>query len=186
MSYRDPGIPYTPPPPAPRRSPLLYFGIGCGALLLLMAGCIGVVTYKAADAMKAALKEPLDKDAALKAMGDAPIYPGAQLNDVMTKTQRVVARGLGRLTPADRLEIVAYTTVDPPDQVLDWYEKTMPKKGFEESSSADYSKFGRGTLQKQYRKGNDLVLVQAQQQTRETDSTVIVMMRFYNLREKPK
>jgi len=182
MSYRDPGIPYIPPPPAPRRSPLLYFGIGCGVLLLLMAGCAG---YFVNQFMIAANK-PLDKDAALKAMGDAPIYPGAQLNETMTKTQRVIAHGFGRMTPADRLEAVAYSTVDSPEQVLAWYEKTMPKKGFEESASGDYSKFGRGTLQKQYRKGNDLVLVQAQQQTRETDNTVLVLMRFYNLREKPK
>ena len=39
-------------------------------------------------------------------------------------------------------------------------------------------------LQKQYQKGNDLVVVQPQQRTRATDDTVIVLMRFYNLREK--
>jgi hypothetical protein len=187
MSYRDPGVPYIPPPPPPRRSsPLLYFGIGCGILVLLTAGCMGYFAIQFKNAAVEAMKKPLDKDAALKAMGDAPIYPGAQLNENMTKIQRATMNVLSRMTPASRMEIVAYSTVDSPEQVMAWYDKVMPKKGFEESASGDYSKFGRGTLHKQYRKGNDLMVVQAQQQTRETDNNVLVLIRFYNLRENAK
>jgi hypothetical protein len=186
MSYRDPGVPYIPPPPpAPQRSPLLYFGIGCGVLLLLMAGCTSYFVYQIKNVAVEAMKKPLDIDAALAAMGDAPIYPGAQLDQNMTKVQRgVTATLLQRVTPADRMEMVAYSTVDPPEKVMAWYTQVMPKKGFVESADADYSKFGRSTLHKQYRKGHDLVVVQPQQRTRSTNDTTIVLIRFYNIREK--
>jgi len=187
MSYRDPGVPYIPPPPpATRRSPLLYFGIGCGVLLLLMAGCTAVFLVQFKNAATEELKKPLDKTAALEAMGDAPIYPGAQLDEQMTKVQRVATNFVRRVTPADRMELVAYSTVDTPDKVMAWYEQVMPKKGFQESNSADFTKLGRSTMQKQYRKDNDLVVVQVQQRTKATDDNVIVMMRFYNLRDMPK
>jgi hypothetical protein len=154
-------------------------------MLLLMAGCIGYAVNELKKAATEAMNRPLDVTAALAAMGDAPIYPGAQLDENMTKIQRgITATVLKRVTPADRMEVVAYSTVDPAEKVMAWYAQVMPKKGFTESVGADYSKFGRNTLHKQYRKGNDLVVVQPQQRTRETGDTIIVLMRFYNLREK--
>ncbi|GAB4462574.1 MAG: hypothetical protein OHK0029_29720 [Armatimonadaceae bacterium] len=130
MSYRDPGGSFdiTASPPAKRRSPWLFFGIGCGALTLALVAFVGTLIF----AMRQEMQKPLDIKAVQKELGpQPPIYPGAKLDEVMTKAQRAGARFHGKT-------VVAFYTDQPSNEVFYWYDRVMPAMGYQSSPQPEF------------------------------------------------
>ncbi len=173
MSYGDvsgggqqPGM-YVPPPPAARgRSPWLYVGLGCGLLVLLsFVGCL-VAGKKIADGFSASAKQPFDAPkavAALKTEG-IPVYPGATVNEEMSKALRAtfsVFEGFPGMSSM-KFNSVAFTSPGTDEEIADWYDKKLPAAGWKASTAkSPYSGNGANVrIQHQYIKGTTQLLVQ--------------------------
>jgi hypothetical protein len=192
MSYSsDPGkadAPYIPPPPpAKRRSPWMFVGIGCGLLFLLVVGGIAVVSVTFVNKVKTAMNAPFDKEAALKSLEDVPIYPGATVDEQTSKAQRAVFQIMEKVMPAESMTALAFVTEDDSDKIIDWYNKKLESLGYSQHESGSMSGAGSSTIaQQQYKKGKDVVMVQIQRNTRpkEEGTNFLILLRLKNIKGK--
>ncbi len=186
--FGNQNAPYVPPPPPPsRKSPWLFVGLGCGLLMLLsFGGCILFVGNLGKN-IAADMQKPLDKKAVMASMGDVPMYPDAPLSEMMTKAQRSVFNNplMKGAMKGNTMEVAAFETKDSAEKVGEWYDKAMDKAGYEPMKSTKMPNMGNGSAeQKQYRKGADAVLIQAQPSKGSSSAaTTIVIVRMPNFKE---
>lgn len=189
MSYNnDPGRAdvYTPPPPpAPRRSPWLYVGVGCGLVTLLTVGAIIFASMAFVNNIKTAMNQPINKAQVLLSLGDIPLYPGATFDEKITKAQRATFSMMQKVIPADSINTAAFSTSDSGDKIADWYDKKMEALGYTPSSGGNLTGMGSSSIvQQQYKKGQDLALVQVQRNPGDDKKNNLVLMRFVNIKGK--
>lgn len=196
---------YVPPPPPARarRSPWLYVGIGCGLLfLLVVGGCVAALGIMG-NRIQQEMKKPINKQEVLAALKDAPIYPNAQFHEQATKGGRAGLSLMSRFLPAESTAVAAFVTADDDDKVLSWYEKKLPTLGYQpatQGGNVNFNAGAAGAKQRQYKKGQDMLMVQVQPNRQRGDGSsggdassgaggsssgnVIVLMRFNGLRGK--
>jgi hypothetical protein len=178
MSYNNPGGAYVPPPPpAARRSPWMFVGIGCGALVLIAVIGMAVLFGNLSKTIGEEMKKPFDVVQVKKSLKDMPEYPNAQFDETMSKAVRGGLSIFAKMMPAEETVAIGYKTSDTPDKVLTWFDENMPKHGY----VADTSGGQANVKQNQYKKGNDRVIVQAQEQQ---GGTVISVIRFNGFKGK--
>lgn len=176
MSFRDPGS-LPSPPPVRRRSPWLAVAVGIGILALVAFGFLGTLIYY----IKAEANKPLDIAALQADFRDVPLYPGAKLDESMTKTQR----GAGKLTEmvtgelkADQTVIGAWLTPESPSEVKYWYDRVMPPRGFQQVPQPEIG----DALSMFYRNGKDGILVITQRAPQTNGMTIIIVQKLMGLR----
>jgi hypothetical protein len=115
--------------------------IGCGVLALLGGGLAifgGIAFNRFGNEVQSEASKPVDKAALLAALGDTPIYPGAEFSEMMTQAAIPMKKILG----FSMKEPIAagFDLKDPVETVEKWYEKTLPEKGFTKTSEKHFSK----------------------------------------------
>lgn len=115
--------------------------IGCGVLALLGGGLMvvgGIAFNRFGSEIQKDASRPLDKAALLAALGDTPIYPGAQLDEAATQGASVAKK------------IFGYAMKDPvaagfklpgqKEEAAAWYEKTLAEKGYIKTADQHFKK----------------------------------------------
>jgi hypothetical protein len=115
--------------------------IGCGVLALIGGGLMvaGVVAFnRFGNEIQSEASKPLDKAALMAALGDTPIYPGAEFSEMLTQaaipTKKIM--GFAMKDPV----AVGFNVKDSTEMVEKWYDKTLPEKGYTKTSEQHFSK----------------------------------------------
>jgi hypothetical protein len=162
-----PGGYYAPPPPPRRRglSPWAWAGIGCAAFALLgFAGC-AVVFNTVRNQVTQSMTQPLNRQQVLSELSGVPVYPGAQLDETMSKAVRT-AFGMMNNFPGSKARFYAGAFRVPsatPEKVSAWYDTNLKAAGWKTVANAPQG-FGKPqanlTEQRQYGKGDTQLVVQ--------------------------
>lgn len=170
-----PGPAYGPPPgygpgaPPPRRSgPAWWVWVlgGCGGCLIIALVAMVIMVNRVKDTFN----QPVSEAQIRQELGpEVPIYPGSRFDEMGTKVGRGTLNVMGMGGEKGMFRgMGAYRTSDTPQKVFDWYDKQLKADGWEPSSQ------GTTAQQRMYKKGNDVLLVQAQDQP---GGTLIMLMR---------
>lgn len=188
MSFRDGSATpdaYSAPLPPRRRSPWLYVGLGCGLLTLLTVGGVIAASYMFVNKIKSEIAKPIDKTAVIKSLGDLPVYPGAQFNENMTKAQRATFAAMAKVMPTTSISAAAFETPDKSDKVFDWYDTKLTSLGYSSYDGGNMTGLGSDKYaQQQYKKGDDLALVQVQRHPQAEGKNLLVLIRFVGFKGK--
>lgn len=115
--------------------------IGCGALALLGVGLMvvgGLAFTRFGNEIQKEASKPLDKAALMAALGDTPIYPGAQLDETATQGASVAKKIFGY---AMKDPVVAGLKLPgQKEEAAAWYEKTLPTKGYTKTAAQHFNK----------------------------------------------
>jgi hypothetical protein len=167
------GAPFSPPP---RRSGVPWWGwtlgccgVGCGLVVLLLS--IGAVRLFSTvnTAMQAAMKTPVTSATVRQDLGaDVPFYPRGTLDLTATQGASVGTRMVGGFTAGKlKMGVAVFNTQDEPDRVFAYYEKQLKANGWQRMTNTGGTTGGRRNgvayEQRQYGKGQDLVMLQVQQ-----------------------
>ena len=179
MSANGPGQfgGYTPPPPPPssKKSPWLYVGLGCGALILLsFGGCV-----LAGVALKNTLTKPVDLAAAKASMGDTPVYPGSKLDETFTRAGGFVGMAMKAAVHAETSAVAGYSSPDPISKVFPYFESQLKKEGYTQVPS-------KSEQIEMFQKSDDLISVQQSGATSKSGNAVFWVMRFHGPNMKVK
>ena len=177
--------PYYAPPAPPRRglSPWAWVGIGCGLFTLLgIGGCVAFIAVVGKQ-VSSEMQKPINREEILASLGDTPRYPNAQFDDNGTKAGRIGLNLTKRLIPARSSVVAAFVTRDDADKILSWYDAEMKKRGFQSGASAGGTGLSggpNGARQRQYRKDDDVAIVQVQRGSGAAaqGASMIILMRF--------
>jgi len=161
---------YAPPPQGGKPWWVWALG-GCGGCLVivLIAG-VALTTY-GVNKWKNINVGPITEASVQQSLG-VPIYPGAKLQPQITE---ITLKTL-RFTPASSMfkGVGAYSTPGSPEQVDSFYQQKLPPLGW----TAYHAQNTAGALQQQYRKGNEVLIVQEQQSHRpDMQGTMLILMR---------
>jgi hypothetical protein len=116
-------------------SPWIWAGIGCGtAVLLTFGGCIALGLFATQHAVQE-FSKPVDSKDAVAKLGNIPIYRPSTFNELITKKKRLETS----LFPGIAVSTAAFDTSTPPNQVLNWYEQQLAKKGYRATSKKSFS-----------------------------------------------
>ncbi|MDX1935339.1 MAG: hypothetical protein SFU56_22295 [Capsulimonadales bacterium] len=172
MSYRSPAtLAAAPPVTGPRkRSPGWYAGIAGTALLVLVGSLVALYLLS----MGVAIATPLDKSAVLTAMQGVPPFDDAVYDEIQTKIQtRIVLPTTIRLSyPAEKSSVIAYKSFSQPYFIAAWYDAKMQERGY--SIVPDFDSENLPVATHHYRRGDEMVLVQAQRAPNKEDSSVVI------------
>jgi hypothetical protein len=150
---------------------------GCGGCVVIVI--IGMVAAGLgfANMWKGASKDlpPITPQNIQQLMGEVPLYPGSTLDATTTQIVwggvRMGEKAAGK-PPGSIFKVVAVCrTQDPPDKILEYYDQTLKGAGWQPAETKNNS----GREQKVYRKGQDVVMVQVQEQPGQ--GTMITLMR---------
>lgn len=173
---------YAPPPPdaAKRgRSPWFYVGIGCGLILLLIVGSCAAISIKFASEFN----KPFNKQEAVQKLGDVPIYPGAQVDEMQSKAGQVALKAVGGLMKATQSTVLALRTDDLSGEVMAYYDNELNKRGFklirqgQQAARSDQHTYVNS-------KARSVVMVQSRDAPGESGSRAIMIMRFDGMPEE--
>jgi hypothetical protein len=178
MSFDVKG-PYTPPvAPKKAMSPWAIAGLGCGALTLLgFGGCV-TIGLVAKNRVEAAMKEPIDKSATLRALGDVPIYKDAQFDETITKIGKATMGLLSSMIPAKSITFAGFRTSGSPAEVNLFYEKTLIEQGY--SAKGESGQPG-ATM---YQKGDEGVQIIVEHSKKDEGPNQLIIVRFVGLKQK--
>jgi hypothetical protein len=178
MSFDVKG-PYTPPVvPKKAMSPWAIAGLGCGALTLLVFGGITVTIFAAKNKIEAAMKEPIDKNATLRGLGDVPIDKDAEFDETITKIGKAGIGMFSSMIPAKSVTFAGFRTSGSPADVNLFYEKTLIEKGY--SAKGESGQPG-ATM---YQKGDEGIQIIAQRSKKDEGPNQIIIVRFVGLKQK--
>lgn len=183
-AYQHPN-PLGGPPPRPGRPWWVWVLGGCGGCALI--GIIAVVVLGAlgVNALQSEMKNmgPVTAQSVQQSLGsDVPIYPGSNLEVTATRAAKVGMSTVGKLGGQQFANafkgIGAYVTPDTSDKIFHFYDTKLPALGWKASSTKNTPTAEQHT----YQKGNDMLMVQVQQQQ---GMNVIMLMRgnMSNLRK---
>jgi hypothetical protein len=121
----------TPSPLGPKKSTStwVWVGLGCGtATLIAFGGCVGlgILGQHAVEEFN----KPVNPKEAIAKLGDIPIYQPSTFNEMKTKGARIGSS----IIPGVVVSAITFDTSDPPNQVLEWYEKQLTSKGYRKTS----------------------------------------------------
>lgn len=182
MSYQNPGMTTSRRPtitPAPRPAPrigkrttktLMILGLVLAALLV--AASLAVWRFERI------FNGPLSPVARMNALKDVPKYPLASYDPMATRSQLPIEPLLASQYGAKKVDSLGYSVVISAGQVIEWYDRNMPNAGYQPDTAADLSKIFRESQTRQFRKGNEIVLIQVQNRTQMERDTLILVFRF--------
>jgi hypothetical protein len=178
-SYGAPvGPQFQPVPPRRRSSAWPWLLGGCGGCALLVIVAMVVMGMGAANFVRSAARDigPVDAKSVQQNLGEVPLYPGSTLNVAATQgiltTFRLIERAAGKQPGAIFRAVALMETTDTPDKVLEYYDRELQGAGWKQAQArGGGSSQGR---QAAYQKGNEMVMVQVQQQQ---GKTMITLMR---------
>jgi hypothetical protein len=174
--------PYQPPPPShsvPKRGGTqwwVWLLVGCGACMLL--GILGIVAAGVftSRAVSRAMNQPIGpvtNQSVAQALAPVPVYPSATL-DVAQTTQVIRGMSIARAIPGVKGMFSGqgvYTTADPAQTVLAWYDKKMTALRWTVSSSGATA----AGQQRQYQQGSQVAVVQTSASPGGTQITLMKM-----------
>ena len=176
-----PGGYYAPPPTPPRRrglSPWAWVGIGCATLAVFgFAGCAAIIGAFT-NSVRQSANQPLDTQQLNKQLSGVPRYPGARVDEEMTKVVRATFDVMNKIPFSKaRFHAGAYRVPNiPPDRVIAWYDKNLKAAGWKPMTNVP-SGFSKPQVnireQRQYVKGDQQLVVQvgSERQRRSRDGT---------------
>lgn len=151
---------------------------GCGGCGLLVLIGLVVSFFAIGNFVKEATRDlgPMDEASLQQRLEDVPIYPGSRFDVAATRAINIAVRSaekLGSRRPGSvfRVAVVRYSS-DPPENVLQYYDRTLVQAGWERNPPPAT---GGGAQQRLFRRGKDTVMVQVQQQPGQ--GTMITVMR---------
>jgi hypothetical protein len=127
------------------------------------------------------MKKPWDAAAEQQLLSEsqAPVYPGAILDENMTKAQRGGKRLYIESIPSESLDIWGFYSDQPVSEVMFWYNALLPGTGYTRTPQPDLPS-GQSAF---YRKGDTGWLV-VTQTIRGTAGTHIVLVRYKGLEDE--
>ena len=155
--------------PGGRRATIIIFIVG--ALLLTLFAGLFVVVLQA----KRIMERPINPLAKIDAMKNLPRFPTATYDEVASRSQLLTEPILKQATGATKISSIGYSTIMPPAKVIAFYDLAMPQAGYRPDSSTDLSKFFREAQARQYRKGDEVVIVQTQSRTQMERDTLLLV-----------
>ena len=173
---------FSPPPPGqpprpPRQGRPWWVWVlgGCGGCaVLVLIGSIFAFMWVKNNFMDVQVG-PIDKASIQQSLGDVPLYPNGNLEPMATGMMLKMFRGfekMGGQQPGQLCKgVAAQVTSDSPDKVFAFYEKRLKETGWQQTQAATRN---MNQEQRQYRKGNEVLLVQIQTQAQ---GTVLMLMR---------
>lgn len=139
-----------------RRKPSSFhlFGIGCGALALILIAICGVVYYR----VNADSEKPVNKELVLASLAGVPIYPDAKFDDEET-SKGLAALPLLNISHAKLATAVGFrANADTDKEIIPFYDRMMAGLGFQKTR--DLNMLGQSGVT--YVNGDTKVIVQPQ------------------------
>lgn len=163
-------VPSSTEPPAPPRkaSPLRIVGVGCGgivAFLLLFAVVGGIM-------LQVERNKPYNSATELSGLAGVPVYPGAKIDEDVTRDARAVAWLMRGLYPADMTTVVGFRTGDDPQKIVTYYDTSLAKFGFTKTRLGG----GAGEAGASYVTEGTTVVIQIKEE--EGEDRQLFVMRF--------
>lgn len=157
----------------------MWVGLGCGlTVLLAFGGCValmGVIGQRAAQE----IRKPLTQKETIAKLGDIPIYQPSTFNEPMTRGVRFGSS----LFPGEMMTAAAFDTSAQPDQIIDWYQQRLTKKGFQ--TLPQQPSFATNTRVATFRKGSESIIVQIEDAKRGEQKHTLILMRMKRPNSKP-
>jgi hypothetical protein len=194
MSYPPPPpggypVPPVPPPQPKRRSPIWTWLLGgCGVCMLLLIIGMVVMGTMMANWVRSATGGlgPVNPTTVQQQLGDVPLYPNGTLNVPATQGSltafRLMEKAAGKEPGGIFRGAAVMDTGDAPDAVLQYYDQELRGRGWTPADAGRKQPAGRQVEQKAYRKGNEVVMIQAQPAAK--GSTVIIMRGGPEMQDK--
>ena len=181
MMNENPTFSPPPPPGQPPRPPRqgrpwwVWVLGGCGGCAVLgLIGAIFAFMWVKNNFLDINVG-PTDQASIQQSLGDIPLYPNGTLEPMATGAMLRILRGSEKLAGQQRGQLVkgvaAQVTSDSPDKVFAFYEQRLKALGWQQSQATSRN---MNQEQRQYRKGNEVLLVQVQTQAQ---GTVLMLMR---------
>ena len=171
---------YTPPAPKKALSPWAWVGIGCGTLTVLaMGGCIAAgVMFKNAMEKTASPEQVM---AELQS-AEVPIYPNATFDENATKAAGAAGGMMGMFSGGKiKMHMGAFTVADPAPKVQTFYQDKLGPIGYSPMNQEMKNPAGRGVEQRQYKKGDVMVMVQTQNPPPGKTGCVLILSKITGL-----
>lgn len=177
MSY-PPYSPYPPYPVEPQRPRnrnwWVWISAGCstvGLLLLLGLVGMGLLTNQAVSSIGAA--KSLTRSEVASSLGGIPLYPRGTIDMQQTRIRVGTYRAAEKIAGKQPGQLFKGTVVqysrDSPQQVSEFYDRKLAAQGWDAPVVQDL-----GVQQmRQYRRGNEVCMVQMQQLGGQTSITII-------------
>lgn len=153
------------PPPRRGRPWWVWALFGCGGCALLAAILVAVLSFSAFNAFQSVSKQvgPVNQASIQQSLGEVPLYPGSTLDTSTTQstlvTYRLLETNLMHRKPGSVFRAVAaQQTSDSADKVVKFYDQKLEAAGWKKSQTTATG-FAE---QRQYRKGNEMLIIQAQ------------------------
>lgn len=150
------------------RSPWFWVGMGCLGLFIIGGLGVGALILAGMRLFHTVANEkipPVTAQSVKQELHGVPVYPGAQLDvpgtEILMKTATMVRRLAGaRAGPMAGWAVASYHVSEPPAKVLEWYDKHTPGWLPTNYASPLAQRLTEGQ-QRHYRKGHDMLIVQA-------------------------
>ena len=162
-------------PVVPRKlTPLRIVGIGCGGIVafLLLFLLVGGVM------LQAERNKPFNAASELNALAGVEVYPGATIDEDVTRDARAVALLMRGLYPARSTTVVGFRTGDDPQKVIAFYDSLLSKYGFTKTRLGG----GAGDAGASYVTEGTTVVIQIKEE--EGEDRQLFVMRFDNGEKK--
>jgi hypothetical protein len=173
---------YSPPPSGGGSSWWKWVIGGCGGCLLIVIIVLLVSGIAVKGFVENLMKDagPTTPASVQQSLGEVPLYPGGTLELNATQAMKVFFLGIERAQrkkPGTIMRGVAFiNTPDDAEKVLAWYHKSLTGLGWKREDSRETTSGSNG-LQRAYRKGDELVLVQVQNRRDGHPGTLVMIMR---------
>jgi hypothetical protein len=145
----------------------IWFAIAGTLIFLTFSSCaalIGFISYTTSQTVS----KPINQQTALTQLGNFPIYQPSTFDEL---TSRGTSLGASVLPGT---KAIAFTTPDPAQKILTWYEQKLPNLGYEKYQ--DQKQFG--TTQISFRKKSEILIVQVQEPTNKTTRFNLMRMNI--------
>lgn len=165
--------PYGPPgapPPRRRGAPWWVWVLGgCGGCLLIAIVAAVIFFQQVGSAVRDIASTPVTETGTRQALGnEVPIYPGSTFDENSTRGARIGLTVVERAGMKGLFRGVgAYRSDDSDEKIFAFYDQKMKAQGYTQANA-------QRSNQRVYQKGNDVVLVQVQDQA---GGKVIILMR---------
>jgi hypothetical protein len=170
-----------PVPPARRGRPWWLWALGCcGSCALVSILAFAALTYFGFNLFKSVADVgPIDPVTMQRDLGeDVPLYPGGTLDVNITRGMLITFRTMEKVGGKPKGSIfkgvAVVNTADSPDKVLSYYDRQLTQNGWSRMSGQG----AQDEKQRQYRKGDEVVMVQVQERPDGQPGSQVILMRI--------